>query len=446
MNCTDSVPIPRSATTRRRCGQRTDQGGSHHLWVTSLARTVRLALLLAAALLGLAGCTPADEPPVQYAAGVGAGLGGDAVILVTRMDDTNRGRRYEITQISRDGRAWRDPDYQAVIPVPIETPDIVITLWSTETGPPPCVSNNGQLCPAYPEPEIEAAIEAARQADPSACAPGGRRCWRVVPGRLAIEESTDGGATWSDAWSVSGPQRERYAAVLATRVSSVDSYPAETLSRELTCTSVSVVPESQVVIAACGLVGFVSRDPTGAWTMLGFEGPPFDLRFLEAPTPGDILNTARIVLCGWLILFLGAETRARWPAWRRGEVSGGRWDEARMVAGLLPSMGSLLIMVIPGDPIASDSSIMVWLLSSCLNAGMLVWLVLYLVQRRGLPWSLLGLAAGAPAVAWLLHDRIVAGQVYATLGWIGIWSILLLALAASIVLGLRTPRPHRTGV
>jgi hypothetical protein len=47
------------------------------------------------------------------------------------------------------------------------------------------------------------------------------------------------------------------------------------------------------VLAACGLVGFVSRDATGTWTMIGFDGDPTSAPSLQRTTAGDFANGAQ---------------------------------------------------------------------------------------------------------------------------------------------------------
>lgn len=128
-----------------------------------------------------------------------------------------------------------------------------------------------------------------------------------MPGELTIEESTDSGHTWTVAWTVSGPQCERYAEELTLRASNVDGYPIDSVHRELGCTGIYLDLRSGVVVAACGLAGFVSRDAGGEWRMLGFDGGRLGHFFLDEPTAGDTLDVIKILLGGWFILLLGAD-------------------------------------------------------------------------------------------------------------------------------------------
>lgn len=399
------------------------------------ARSGRLFILaVAVAMAGACGPMVVDQPGpmMQYAAGVGPGLGGDAMVLVARVDDASEVRRYEIVQISRDGRSWRYADYWAVPARPTEEPDVVITAWYE--GSPPCETEGGQPCPTYPEPEVHAAITTAREAPRQACAPDGP-CWRTVPGQLAIEESTDEGTTWSTVWSVSGPQRERYAELLTTRASNVAGYPIDSVDRELHCTGLYIDPRSGVVVAACGLVGFVSRDTGGQWTMLGFDGGRFGTFFLDEPTASDSLAVIKILLGGWFILLLGAEAYAL--RHRRGAPPGPR----RWVAALV-SIGGAPLLLTGGDIVDTPGEgTFAWRWAACLFGGVLAWIALYIYGRREIiPLWTVALAVTAPAVGWYLHRLVAGAEIYPALGRLGIGTVLLLALASSIALGIGRPR------
>src|SRR5690606_27817478 len=134
---------------------------------------LRLAVLLPVALAGVA-ATSLAQPSVRYAVGVGPGVGDQAAVLVARVDDAY-GRDYAIVGVSPDGRSWEPP---------------------------------GEAVPQLSTQQLDAVVDAARAAQRSVCLDEAR-CWRVMPGDIAVEETTDGGATWTTAWSLRGPKRER---------------------------------------------------------------------------------------------------------------------------------------------------------------------------------------------------------------------------------------------
>lgn len=351
---------------------------------------------------------------VRFAAGVGPGLGNDAVILVARIPLNEHRTMDDVLAVSADGRTWRAPDY-------VEPPP--------DTNPPrtgdECVPF-AQNCPGYDV----ATIRAAKTAHPVVCT--GELCLRVVPGHLAIEESTDGGTSWRPAWEVGETKQARYAMVLANEAR-WGGFSGD-IRAGMTCDSLYVVPGSGVVVAACGLVGFVTRDPGGTWTMIGFEGREWSLEFLDLPSPSDELNQLMIVLCGWLILVLGAEVHAL--RHRRGRRPVVRW----VLAGLVTL---IMLPVLLADRSSIESVTSAWVAAPVLFVGVAAWLGLYLRDRRAFPWWLLPLTAVAPAAGWILHDRLLQGEFDRTAGWGIVWTVLAGALVTNLALGLlprgRTP-------
>jgi hypothetical protein len=86
-------------------------------------------------------------------------------------------------------------------------------------------------------------------------------CYGSVAHRLAIDESIDGGSTWSTAWEVSEPDR----VILA------HNYDAVRLPGELFISSVAVAEtiDGYVVLAAAGADGLVVRHEDGTWERIG---------------------------------------------------------------------------------------------------------------------------------------------------------------------------------
>ncbi|MEW9534383.1 hypothetical protein [Microbispora sp. NPDC049125] len=102
----------------------------------------------------------------------------------------------------------------------------------------------------------------------SGCVPGDpRRCYRISPGRLGVEQSTDGGTAWSTAWEIS-PGRQVW---LDRGYDGQDETikAGRAVSRALV---VLTVPGGHVVAVANGTDGVVIRDTSGRWRRLGLTG------------------------------------------------------------------------------------------------------------------------------------------------------------------------------
>ena len=90
-------------------------------------------------------------------------------------------------------------------------------------------------------------------------------CYRVVPGRLAVEESADGGRTWRPSWEVDDEAR---------RILAADVYPdVRDLDRHLSSRAVVVWPDGDgyTVLVANGRDGYARRDADGTWQCISFE-------------------------------------------------------------------------------------------------------------------------------------------------------------------------------
>ncbi|WP_061290881.1 hypothetical protein [Herbidospora cretacea] len=90
---------------------------------------------------------------------------------------------------------------------------------------------------------------------PSDC--DGDRCYRIVPGRLAVEEST--GGAWTTAWEVSVEAQDRLARA---------NPPQYREDREAT-ESLGVAAVNGVVVVANGGDGIAVRDTSGVWRRVG---------------------------------------------------------------------------------------------------------------------------------------------------------------------------------
>ncbi|MCK2214411.1 hypothetical protein MF672_011500 [Actinomadura sp. ATCC 31491] len=94
------------------------------------------------------------------------------------------------------------------------------------------------------------------------------RCYRVTPGRLAVEQSDDGSRTWGPAWSPSADDRDRLSRQFGDRPLASSGL------------AVQAWRGGHVIVVANGLDGILLRDEHGSWRRLGWPGeqaPPLDL-------------------------------------------------------------------------------------------------------------------------------------------------------------------------
>ncbi|WP_067173473.1 hypothetical protein [Microtetraspora niveoalba] len=180
--------------------------------------------------------------------------------------------------------AWRPPVRlpRAVLVVPLAV--FAVTATSAAPGPPSAVSveirGAAIVVRAYAA-QNSASTDGgatwhrwngatANAPQNGACAPGERsHCYRIVPGRLEVEETVDGGRTWSTSWAVSPGRRhwlERGYREAASE--SLESGPAA--SRALAVQAAPDGSAAHVVVVANGPDGVAVRDASGHWRRLGF--------------------------------------------------------------------------------------------------------------------------------------------------------------------------------
>ncbi|WP_062356462.1 hypothetical protein [Herbidospora yilanensis] len=213
-----------------------------------VGRTVVL-LLTPAAVLAITATSPAQPyvPPAAYSTQVI----GDSIIVHT--GELGEWGGYATT----DGRAW--------------------LRWSALKSPPPSVSS---------------------------CAAG--RCYRIVPGRLMVEESS-GGGHWTTSWELSEHVQDR--------LRRADPADLPRLAPPVESLSVSALPG--LVVVANGADGVAVRDASGAWRRLGldYDGPDEALA-VPVDAPGryddDLPRHAALVAiaAGLLVLVLGTRSVA----------------------------------------------------------------------------------------------------------------------------------------
>jgi hypothetical protein len=116
-------------------------------------------------------------------------------------------------------------------------------------------------------PEEEPAFTASGRSpvtEQCAPAPATRECYRVVPSHLRVEQSRDGGATWSVSWEITDRQRD----LLAHRYPEIANVSTDLASRAL---AISARPGGYVVVVANGRDGLAVRDVGGEWRRTGVE-------------------------------------------------------------------------------------------------------------------------------------------------------------------------------
>ncbi|GAA0988454.1 hypothetical protein GCM10009555_070160 [Acrocarpospora macrocephala] len=94
------------------------------------------------------------------------------------------------------------------------------------------------------------------------------RCYRIVPGRLKVEESTNG--RWVASWEISPGDQDRLA-----RAHPPD-LPGDAEAAESLAIAVQQRPDGHVVVVANGADGIAVRDVSGTWRRLGWTMHGFD--------------------------------------------------------------------------------------------------------------------------------------------------------------------------
>lgn len=361
----------------------------------SITRAVRLAIVLPLALFGVA-ATSAPYVDLEVAAGVGPGAGADTAILVEE--------EAGVTATTRDGVTWQA--YESG------------TACDPATRP----------CRNYDA----TAMAQALQVHPIACTSDGSACYRVVPGHLRIEQSVDGGLTWTTAWQIGDDTRERYVAVFTDDARWDRGYRAHRDVRsDLSCTTVSIIAGSGSVVVGCGLLGFLQRDAAGNWTQLPWYTGAYHPQ-LEGTITADWTNALMIVLFGLSILLVAAEAHALRR--REGRTSS---TVTRVAMAVLTLLASALALVVtkPGTDLTYGG----WEFTPVIATFAFSWLVIYATTRRGFPGQLVPLAVVPTMACLVVYDRMVAAVISFRTGWIAIGSVVAAALVANLVIGLLLP-------
>ncbi|GLX02227.1 hypothetical protein [Microtetraspora sp. NBRC 16547] len=239
----------------------------------------------------------------------------------------------------------------------------------------------------------------------TACVPGDQaHCYRIVPGLLQVEESADGGNTWTTAWQIS-PGRQEW----LDRVYRVPSEGTEVDHANSLALAVQAVPDdggAHIVVVANGRDGVAVRDPSGRWQRLGLT-PDGGLSAKSAPSltdPGSRIDGEMwvAILVAVIVLLIGLALDGCVEEWPAGFPFAGLvlWVGLLGIA-LKPSLGLIGPLVLFGGmPLAlvgGTAVLVMWGLFQCLrgpSGGTSILLALLTFGGVFLPF--LGWSAGSP--------------------------------------------------
>ncbi|MEU6713832.1 hypothetical protein ABZ897_20355 [Nonomuraea sp. NPDC046802] len=171
--------------------------------------------------------------------------------------------------------------------VEVDGDRIVVRVWNSAGQ----TSSDGGVTWSQTYEDGTVPVEAPQSAG---CVPGqATRCYRVVEGRMAVEQSDDGGKTWGPSWELNGDDFAR----LTRRYPGLNGRYSMGLG-------VQAKPGGHVVVVANGLDGILVRDVSGTWRRVGWPG---------AEVPGLDLTPERNValLLAACMLFGGIGARLR---------------------------------------------------------------------------------------------------------------------------------------
>lgn len=147
------------------------------------------------------------------------------------------------------------------------------------------------------------------------CDPANPQVCYQIDGTARVEESTDGGQTWRNAWSIS-PERKPF----MNRMPQVHSMYCGKVP-ELRTADLAMLPGGLVVVAA-GNEGLVVRDVSGAWQRVGIEdyARPTSIyaqSFAEAlqGTQSEFIYAGTLSLLAYTILSIWARRAMPRPGW-----------------------------------------------------------------------------------------------------------------------------------
>lgn len=253
-------------------------------------------------------------------------------------------------------------------------------------------------------------------------------CYRIVPGRLAVQESTDGGWTWRTSWEVSEPAR---------RILAADEYPdVRDVGRELSSRSLIVWPDGagHAVIVANGRDGYARRAADGTWHRY-VDG---DIRPGEVPAR----RTASARFADLPAVFLACLLAGVLVVLVAGYAAAARIRQRKVV---IPAALTAAVGVLVGLPtLAPDNDFAFFFV-----AGAAVFLGIAWLLGLGLPiaagagrWGWSGRAAALSTVVVVLAALpfVAWGAGLITPIWLAV-AIAAAAVAAGLGHAARQPRP-----
>ncbi|WP_182898230.1 hypothetical protein [Microbispora sp. H10830] len=213
-----------------------------------------------------------------------------------------------------------------------------------------------------------------------ACVPAEpRRCYRVTPGRLRVEQTTDGGATWTVAWEISRGRQDW----LDRAYENPDPFGEHSDRAVSVAVAVQAVPGGHVVAVANGTDGVVLRDVSGRWRRLGFpeydaeRAPLSESAAAPLASPGERIGTevgvAVLVALAALLAALGTTAGARRRPVRFGICAAAMWTSVLLVVTADGPAGLVsLALFVPMFAAGAAGVLAVWLWSRPRWTGLLL--------------------------------------------------------------------------
>ncbi|GAB3833792.1 DUF308 domain-containing protein [Dactylosporangium cerinum] len=257
-------------------------------------------------------------------------------------------------------------------------------------------------------------------------------CYRVVPGRMAVEETVDDGRTWRLSWEVSDGRRE----FLARQVDDLKSTRVDLVSAEV---AVLPVTGGHLVLVANRRDGLAVRFADGTWQRVGVPAET------GSPSVDPLVGAGQHV---WLEFALAGSAVPVLVCLALLPVLTRRRRLAAGAAGLTV-LGSLALLfgVAAGTWFAGIFGIVVAM------SG-LAWFLATVADDRGLRWwhpvGVLGVAVlTAVGIGWPFYGWSAGNpDGYDTAAWIAVLVAVggaVVSAAVTLAARLRGPRPPRPG-
>ncbi|MFI7708309.1 hypothetical protein [Nonomuraea sp. NPDC049480] len=280
-----------------------------------------------------------------------------------------------------------------------------LTMWKSGDGG--ATWSEGGLPFENIPSDVRAEVEKIQPPLSAACVPyEATRCYRLVPGRMAVDQSDDGGKTWRSSWSPSEDDLER-----------IERQHGDASGLRSTALDVQDRPVGHVVVVANGVDGILVRDESGTWRRVGW---PNQAGAKEVDLDPEIDVALFLAAC---MLF--------------GGIGGGlRRNYGRYTGFAAVTCGGFYLALLGWDSVlpVSGTQLLLFLIGSMVTlAGALGAFVLMFT----------GQARPAPVAAGMLGAPLVYASVYAPFyGWsVGVpgpyWVAVVLAvlLTGLVLLG-----------